>query len=135
MGKYRDKGDLLVKIETTIYLINRYSNDNNYSKVRSLIQKDWNRLNEFKNFHLLNSNAKQMFKIIQEEQETGRSNELSQQEKNILNLVNQSIRDMRLPYAKRIFLEHYNLFEKPAAIQWLSSDARFICESWQKAKQ
>lgn len=131
----RDKGDLLVRIETTINLINHYSNENNYSKVRSLIQKEWKYLNEYKNYQLLNSNAKQIFKIMQEEAVTGRSNELTQAEKNILNLVNQSIREMRLPYAKRIFLEHNRLFEKPAAIQWLTSDARFICESWTKAKQ
>lgn len=106
----RDKGDLLVRIETTINLINHYSNENNYSKVRSLIQKEWKYLNEYKNYQLLNSNAKQIFKIMQEEAVTGRSNELTQAEKNILNLVNQSIREMRLPYAKRIFLEHNRLF-------------------------
>lgn len=46
----RDKGDLLVRIETTINLINHYSNENNYSKVRSLIQKEWKYLNEYKNY-------------------------------------------------------------------------------------
>jgi len=130
----KNKGDMFVRIASTINLINHYSNQNNYLKVRSLIQKEWNHLQEYKNYQLLNSNAKQIFKILQEEKDTKSEQGLSQTEKNILNLVNQSIREMSLPYAKRLFLKHPALFEKPSAIQWLTSEAKFICESWKKEK-
>ncbi|PKR86568.1 hypothetical protein [Heyndrickxia camelliae] len=123
-----------MRITPTINLINHYSNQNNYSKARSLIEKEWSHLKEYKNYQLLNSNAKQLLKIMQEEQSRSEQ-DLSQVEKNILNLINQSIREMSLPYAKRLFLKHHVLFEKPSAMQWLTSEARFICESWKKEKQ
>jgi hypothetical protein len=123
-----------MKIESVVYLINRFSNENNYPRARLLINKEWNRISEYKNYELLNTNAKQLLKIIKDEKENGSQNELSQSEKNILNLVNQSIRDLRLPYAKRIFIEHNRLFDKPEAIQWLTSDAKFICNSWRQSE-
>ncbi|MGV3464857.1 MAG: hypothetical protein ACO1OT_06130 [Heyndrickxia sp.] len=123
-----------MRIASTIHLINHYANQNNYSKVRSLIQKEWNHLQEYKNYQLLTSNARQILKIMQEEKETKSEQELTQAEKNILNLVNQSIREMSLPYAKRLFLKYPVLFEKSSAIQWLTTEARFICESWKKEK-
>ncbi|MFD2442588.1 hypothetical protein ACFSO7_01060 [Bacillus sp. CGMCC 1.16607] len=123
-----------MKVESVIRLINSLCNDNKLDKARSYINKEWDRITEYKNLMQLNDSAQQFVKIIHEEKENGSSNALTNTDKKVLNLINQYIRDSNFNFAKRIFREHQELIEKSDAQQWLTSDARYICDVWKKSE-
>jgi hypothetical protein len=120
----------IMKIEGVARIVNDLCSDRRYAQSRDLILSEWNRITENKAYHLLNDDAKQLVKIIKEEQEKGA---LSKAEKKILNLINESIKELKLPYAKRIFIENKEWMDKPEARGWLTSDARYICDAWTKS--
>lgn len=103
-----------------------------YGAARDIIQKEWKRITEPLNFHLLGSEAKELVKVIARENQDKDFSLLSEKEKRILNLMNEAVRDVKLPYAKKIFFEHKELFDQGYAQKWLTADARFMCYAWDK---
>jgi hypothetical protein len=124
-----------VKAETAVRLINKLCDEQKFSKSRVLILEEWEKVTEFKVYQKLNENAQQFVKIIQQEKENNSINLLSDNDKKILVLMNQSIRDLRLPYAKRLYTQYTDLIERPDAQNWLTSDARFFCMAWKNDQQ
>lgn len=122
-----------MKIESVIYRVNQLCYSNQYARARILILKEWTRMTDSKNFERLNSEAKQLLKIIKDEKENGTSEVLDQRAKKIIDLVNQCIRDLQLPYARKIYMEHQELFQLQESKQWLTSDARYICHAWDQS--
>ncbi|PLR95733.1 hypothetical protein [Bacillus sp. T33-2] len=123
-----------MKIESVTTLINKVVLEEKYNIARELIERDWERLIEYKNYQVLNGEAKQFLKFIKEEKENAANFSLTHTEKKILNLLNQTIRDMNLRYAKRLFEQHQELIYKPTGQSWLTSEARYICDVWNKHK-
>ncbi|MDP4164223.1 MAG: hypothetical protein Q8898_14070 [Bacillota bacterium] len=121
-----------MKIESISLLINKMCTQQNYAKCRILIQKEWDRITEAKNYQMLNDEAKQFLKIIKQEREMGTFHSLTNTEKKILILFNQSITEMKLPFAKRLFIQHKELIDSPKAQDWLTSDTKFICHAWKQ---
>ncbi|MDP4170979.1 MAG: hypothetical protein Q8906_10260 [Bacillota bacterium] len=121
-----------MKIESVSLLINKMCTQQNYAKCRILIQKEWDRITEAKNYQMLNDEAKQFLKIIKQEREMGTFHSLTNTEKKILILFNQSIKEMKLPFAKRLFIQHKELIDSPKAQDWLTSDTKFICHAWKQ---
>ncbi|MBM7690839.1 hypothetical protein JOC77_000242 [Peribacillus deserti] len=124
-----------MKIESIISIVNKACNDERYTRARQIMSKEWNRLIETRSYQLLNDNAKQLIKIIVEEKEKGTFEALSHSDKKLLKLMNDSVREVNLPFAKRIYIEYIDLFERQEAQGWLSSDARFVCDAWKKAME
>ncbi|NHM32618.1 hypothetical protein [Neobacillus terrae] len=121
-----------MKIESMILLANRMSVQRKFPELRQLILREWERIIETKNYQMLNDNAKQFVKIIQQEKETGIgiNNTLTNTEKKIIQLINESINEVKLPFAKRLFLQHRSLFEKQEAQYWLTANSKFVCNAW-----
>ncbi|WP_409303147.1 hypothetical protein [Peribacillus sp. SCS-155] len=120
-----------MRIEGIAQIVNSLCDERKYAQARHMISSEWNRITENKAYQLLNDDAKQLVKIISDESMKGT---LSKTEKKILNLINESIRDLNLSYAKRIFIENQEWIKKPEAQGWLTADARYLCEVWTKAK-
>jgi hypothetical protein len=109
--------------------------ESNYTRAREIINREWDRLTDSANYNLLNKSAKEFIKIIKFERESGSYHTLSLSEKKALNLFNQYVRALNLDFAKRIYNDHNNLFEKKAAQDWLNAEARIFYDAWKKAKK
>ncbi|WP_026692726.1 hypothetical protein [Peribacillus kribbensis] len=121
-----------MRIEVVVGRVNKACSEQNFSKARELISEEWKRITERNNHLLLNDAARQFVKIIQEEKENGLEEALSNDDKRILLTINQSVKNLNLPYAKKIYLSQIELCEKKEAQNWLTADARFCCECWKK---
>jgi hypothetical protein len=121
-----------VKVESVVIVINNLMDKQQYGSARNIIQKEWKRITEPLNFQLLSSEAKELVKVIAREKQYSEFNLLSEKDKRILALLNEAVRDVKLPYAKKIFFEHKELFDQSYAQNWLTSDARFMCYAWNK---
>ncbi|NHM33741.1 hypothetical protein [Neobacillus terrae] len=119
-----------MKIESVVILINKFANDNQFARARKLMLKEWVRITEPRIVQTLNHEARQFLKVLKEERENTDLHALTNIDKKILNLLNQKIREANFSYAKRIFLQHKTLVSTPAAQNWLTSDARFMCNAW-----
>jgi hypothetical protein len=121
-----------VKIESVVYSLNNFMEKQQYSSARSMILKEWNRITEPLNFKLLGSETKELVKVIAKEKEDADFIQLSEKEKRLLNLLNEAVREVKLPYAKKLFFEHKELYDLSYAQRWLTSDARFMCYAWSR---
>ncbi|WP_409295852.1 hypothetical protein V1498_20340 [Peribacillus sp. SCS-26] len=121
-----------MKIESVISIINHACDDERYTRARELMVQEWTRLIEMKNYKSLNDNAKQLIKIIREEKEKGVFEELTYRDKKLLKLLNDSVRDVNLSFARRVYFSHMELFDKQEAQGWLTTDAQFMCMAWKK---
>lgn len=121
-----------MKVESVIFIINNLVNKRQYGNARHLIKKEWSRLIEPLNFSMLNNESKEFVKLIAKEQESADFNLLSEKDKRILNLLNEAVRDVKLPYARKLFFEHKELFLMVHSQKWLTEDARFMCFAWEK---
>jgi hypothetical protein len=121
-----------MKVESVIYMINNLINKRQYGNARALIKKEWTRIIEPLNFSMLNNEAKEFIKVIAREQESPDFNLLSEKDKKILNLLNEAVREVKLPYARKLFFEHKELFQMVHSQKWLTEDARFMCFAWGK---
>lgn len=123
-----------MKIERAVIAINNMMEKQQYGSARNMIINEWARLTEARNYQRLNSEAKELFKVIETEKKKPDFNFLSDQDKRILNLLNEAIRDVKLPYAQKIYQQHRELISHSYAQKWLTSDARFLCNVWDKSK-
>ncbi|MCM3123830.1 MULTISPECIES: hypothetical protein [unclassified Mesobacillus] len=121
-----------MKIESVVYSLNNFMEKQQYSSARSMILKEWNRITEPLNFKLLGSETKELVKVIAKEKEDADFIQLSEKEKRLLNLLNEAVREVKLPYAKKLFFEHKELYDLSYAQRWLTSDARFMCYAWSR---
>jgi hypothetical protein len=103
-----------------------------FGTARAIMSKEWNRISEPLAYQKLNGEAKELLKVIAKEKETEEFNRLSEKDKRVLNLLNEAVRDVKLPYAKKIFIEHKDLIKTSYAQKWLTSDARFMCFAWER---
>lgn len=103
-----------------------------YGAAREVILREWKRITEPNHFQMLSHEAKELVKVIVKEKETNEFALLSDKDKRILRLLNEAVRDVKLPYAKKIFFEHKELFDQAHAQKWLTADARFMCFAWEK---
>jgi hypothetical protein len=124
--------DEKVKVESVVIVINNLMDKQLYGSAREMIQKEWNRITEPLNYQLLGSETKELVKVIAKEMQDHDFKVLSEKDKRILNLLNEAVRDVKLPYAKKIFFEHKELFDQGYAQKWLTSDARFMCYAWER---
>jgi hypothetical protein len=125
---------LIVKIESIVFNLNNFMEKQQYSYARSMILKEWNRITEPLNYKLLGAQAKELVKVIAKEKEDADFIQLSEKEKRLLNLLNEAVRDLKLPYAKKLFYEHKELYDLSYAQKWLSSDTRFMCYAWTRTE-
>lgn len=123
-----------MKIESVVYNLNNFMEKQQYSSARSMILKEWNRITEPLNYKLLGAEAKELVKVIAKEKEDADFIQLSEKEKRLLNLLNEAVREVKLPYAKKLFYEHKELYDLSYAQKWLSSDARFMCYAWSRTE-
>ena len=121
-----------MKIESVVFKIENLMSKQRYGAAREVILKEWNRITETNNFHMLSQQSKDLVKVIAKEKETNEFAMLTNKDKRILSLLNEAVRDVKLPYAKKIFFEHKELIDQEHAQKWLTSDARFMCFAWQK---
>jgi len=121
-----------LKIESVVFVIDNHMAKQRYGTAREVILREWKRITEPSHFQLLGQEAKELVKVIVKEKETNEFALLSDQDKRILRLLNEAVRDVKLPYAKKIFFEHRELIEQAHAQKWLTSDARFMCFAWEK---
>lgn len=121
-----------MKIESVVFVVNNHMAKQRYGAAREVILREWKRITEPSHFQLLGQEAKELVKVIVKEKETNEFALLSAQDKRILRLLNEAVRDVKLPYAKKIFFEHRELIEQAHAQKWLTSDARFMCFAWEK---
>jgi hypothetical protein len=121
-----------VKIERVVLIINNFMEKQQYGSARNLIINEWARLTEGRNYQKLSNEAKELFKFIEIEKQKPDFNLLSDNDKRILNLLNEAIRDVKLPYAQKIYQQHRDLISHSHAQKWLTSDARFLCNVWDK---
>jgi hypothetical protein len=121
-----------MKVETVIYVINNFVGKGHYGNARDLIKKEFKRITEPSYFSLLNNEAKEFVKLIAKEQEDGAFSLLSEKDKKILTLLNEAVREVKLPYARKLYFEHKELFTKNYSQKWLTEDARFMCFAWEK---
>lgn len=119
-----------MKIESVVYNLNNFMGKQQYSSARNMILKEWNRITEPLNYKLLGAEAKELVKVIAKEKEDADFVQLSEKEKRLLNLLNEAVREVKLPYAKKLFFEHKELYDLSYAQRWLTSDARFMCYAW-----
>ncbi|WNF22740.1 hypothetical protein [Mesobacillus jeotgali] len=123
-----------MKIESIVFNLNNFMEKQQYSYARSMILKEWNRITEPLNYKLLGAQAKELVKVIAKEKEDADFIQLSEKEKRLLNLLNEAVRDLKLPYAKKLFYEHKELYDLSYAQKWLSSDTRFMCYAWTRTE-
>ncbi|RSD27001.1 hypothetical protein [Mesobacillus subterraneus] len=121
-----------MKIESIIYVINNLMEKHQYGYARSMIINEWARLTEGRNYQKLSSEAKELFKVVESEKAKPDFNLLTEKDKRILLTLNEAVRDVKLPYAQKIFRQHRELIIKSYAQNWLTSDARFLCQVWSK---
>jgi hypothetical protein len=121
-----------LKIESVVFVIDNHMAKQRYGAAREVILREWKRITEPSHFQMLGQEAKELVKVIVKEKETNEFALLSAQDKRILRLLNEAVRDVKLPYAKKIFFEHRELIEQAHAQKWLTSDARFMCFAWEK---
>ncbi|WP_102264525.1 hypothetical protein [Mesobacillus jeotgali] len=121
-----------MKVESVIFIINNLISKRQYGNARDLIKKEWTRITEPLNFSMLNSEAKEFVKVIAKEQEIADFILLSDKDKRILNMLNEAVREVKLPYARKLFFEHKELFQLVHSQKWLTEDARFMCFAWGK---
>lgn len=121
-----------MKIESIVFRIENLMSKQRYGAAREVILREWMRITEPKNFHMLGQQAKDLVKVISKEKETNEFALLTDKDKRILSLLNEAVRDVKLPYAKKIFFEHKELMDQAHAQKWLTADARFMCFAWQK---
>jgi hypothetical protein len=121
-----------MKVESVIIVINNLMEKQQFGSARGTMLKEWNRINDPSAYRRLSSEAKELMKVISKEKETGDFNKLSEKDKRILNLLNEAVRDVKLPYAKKIFNEHRDLITESYAQKWLTKDARFMCFAWER---
>ncbi|WP_079506478.1 hypothetical protein [Mesobacillus jeotgali] len=119
-----------MKIESVVFNLNNFMDKQQYSAARSMILKEWNRIAEPLNYKLLGAEAKELVKVIAQEKEDADFIHLSEKDKRLLKLLNDAVREVKLPYAKKLFYEHKQLYDLPYAQRWLTSDARFMCYAW-----
>lgn len=132
-SNYCEKVDLLeLKIESVVVIVDRLMLKHRYAAAREVILREWNRIIEPINFHMLGHEAKVLVKIIAKEKEMMMFSLLTNRDKRILNLLNEAVRDVRFPYARRLFMEHKDLIVQAHAKRWLTSDARYMCFAWEK---
>lgn len=118
-----------MRIESVIYNINQACDRNDFAAARSRINKEWNRVTEFKNYSLLNENAKQLIQIIRDGSQTADADVLSLDQKRTIQRMNQYVRDMNFAHANLMYSEHKELFNLPEAQKWMTRDAQIICEA------
>lgn len=121
-----------MKIESVVFVINNHMAKQRYGTAREVILREWKRITEPTNFQMLGQEAKELVKVIVKEKETNEFALLSDQDKRILRLLNEAVRDVKLPYAKKIFFEHMELIDQAHAQKWLTAEARFMCFAWKK---
>lgn len=121
-----------MKIESVVYNLNNFMEKQQYSSARNMILKEWNRITEPLNYKLLGAETKELVKVIAKEKEDADFIQLSEKEKRLLNLLNEAVREVKLPYAKKLFYEHKELYDLSYAQKWLTSDARFMCFAWSR---
>jgi Mg2+/Co2+ transporter CorC len=121
-----------VKIESVIIVINNLMGKQQYGSAREMIKKEWKRITEPLNYQMLGNEAKELVKVIAKEKQDDSFTLLSEKDKRILNLLNEAVRDVKLPYAKKIFFEHKELIDQSYAQKWLTSHTRFMCYAWNK---
>ena len=119
-----------MKIESVVFNLNNFMEKQQYSSARSMILKEWNRITEPLNYKMLGTETTELVKVIAKEKEDPDFIQLSEQEKRLLNLLNEAVREIKLPYAKKLFFEHKELYDLSYAQRWLTSDARFMCYAW-----
>ena len=71
---------------------------------RDLIKKEFKRITEPSFFSMLNNEAKEFVKLIAKEQEDDAFSLLSEKDKKILTLLNEAVREVKLPYARKLDL-------------------------------
>jgi hypothetical protein len=120
-----------MKVESVVIVINNLMEKQQFGSARGIMLKEWNRITPSA-YRRLSSEAKELMKVISKEKETGDFNKLSEKDKRILNLLNEAVRDVKLPYAKKIFNEHRDLITESYAQKWLTKDARFMCFAWER---
>lgn len=120
-----------MKVESVVIVINNLMEKQQFGSARGIMLKEWNRITDPSAYRRLSSEAKELMKVISKEKETGEFNKLSEKDKRILNLLNEAVRDVKLPYAKKIFNEHRDLITESYAQKWLTKDARFMCFAWE----
>jgi TRAP-type C4-dicarboxylate transport system substrate-binding protein len=121
-----------MKVESVVIVINNLMEKQQFGSARGIMLKEWNRITDPSAYRRLSSEAKELMKVISKEKETGDFNKLSEKDKRILNLLNEAVRDVKLPYAKKIFNEHRDLITESYAQKWLTKDARFMCFAWER---
>jgi hypothetical protein len=121
-----------MKVESVVIVINNLMEKQQFGSARGIMLKEWNRITDPSAYRRLSSEAKELMKVISKEKETGDFNKLSEKDKRILNLLNEAVRDVKLPYAKKIFNEHRDLITESHAQKWLTKDARFMCFAWER---
>jgi hypothetical protein len=121
-----------LKIESVVIVINKLMGKHQYGAAREVMIKEWMRITEPLHYQLLSNEAKELMKVIAKEKENFDFNLLSEKDKRILNLLNEAVREVKLPYAKKIFIEHKELVQKAHSQKWLTADARFMCFAWEK---
>ncbi|MCM3664708.1 hypothetical protein M3204_09850 [Mesobacillus subterraneus] len=121
-----------LKIESVVIVINNLMGKQQYGIAREVMMKEWMRITEPLHYQLLSSEAKELMKVIAKEKENFDFISLSEKDKRILNLLNEAVREVKLPYAKKIFIEHKELIKKAHSQKWLTADARFMCFAWEK---
>ncbi|MCM3683778.1 hypothetical protein [Mesobacillus subterraneus] len=121
-----------MKIESVVIVINNLMGKQQYGIAREVMMKEWMRITEPLHYQLLSSEAKELMKVIAKEKENFDFISLSEKDKRILNLLNEAVREVKLPYAKKIFIEHKELIKKAHSQKWLTADARFMCFAWEK---
>jgi hypothetical protein len=121
-----------VKIESVVYNLNNMMERQQYSSARSMILREWNRITEPLNYKMLGGETKELVKVIAKEKKDADFIQLSEKDKRLLNLLNEAVRDVKLPYAKKLFHEHKELYDLSYAQKWLTADARFMCYAWSR---
>lgn len=120
---------VFLKIEALIHHINQCCTNNNLSKARSIIEHNWSLVTESKNCLLLNFIAQDLVKIIKNEYQNAPFNRLNLNEKQILNQMNQFVRDLRYFQAKQTYIKHKDLFNRSEIYNLLTADAKILCDS------
>jgi hypothetical protein len=116
-----------LKIESVVCNLKNFMRNSNLVPLEVMILKEWNRITEPLNYKLLGAETKELVKVIAKEKEDANFIQLSEKEKRLLNLLNEAVREVKLPYAKKLFFEHKELYDLSYAQRLLTSDARFMC--------
>ncbi|MBY0120606.1 hypothetical protein [Bacillus sp. S/N-304-OC-R1] len=119
-----------MRAETVILHINESCNNNDLPKARSIIEHHWSMITESRHYLHLNINAQSLVKIIQAESEKNILNQLTFDEKRIIHQMNQYVRDLRYSHARKTYIKHKNLFDRPEIQNWLNIDAQILCDGF-----